>query len=343
VPTEEILGRVCKKCNAIRELAEFTGKEWDRKKKASCRKCKPEHDRAGRRSGSKKMKISEGEGKMIARELDGSAHQRPVRRTARWQPAVKYDIDMESDGSSDSEESSDDARPSLWVRMRTANPRYNTHEDDDNRGYVIIPMSNVKELIRLKEKLDEAAAIVWLTTAEMGFSLTDEQHMLLCPKDVREGKVIHRYLAPAISRFAIDIQAEKKGQPTLDRAEEELRREIVNLHQRWGKVREESQDDDIRERARGSATETQGFTRIIRRKNLTWERDSIARVTYDPAHISDCNVHATVGKQFLFHEPIPYAKIGHGYLRVTKSSLQWQQREFPGASTSEGLTTCVEK
>jgi len=68
VPTEEILGRVCKKCNAFRELAEFTGTEWDRKNKASFRKWKPEHDRAGRRSGGKKMKISESEGKMIARE-----------------------------------------------------------------------------------------------------------------------------------------------------------------------------------------------------------------------------------------------------------------------------------
>jgi hypothetical protein len=208
VPTEEILGRVCKKGNAFRDLEDFTGKEWDRKNKASCRKCKPEHDRAGRRSGSKKMKISEGEGKMIARELDGSAHQRPVRRTARWQPAVNDDIfDMESDGSSDSEESRDDARPSLGVRMRAADPRYITHEDDDNRGDVIISISNVKELIRLKERLDEAAATVWLTTAEMGFSLTDEQNMLLCPKDVREGKVIDR----------------------LDQAEKELRREIVNL------------------------------------------------------------------------------------------------------------------
>ena len=61
------------------------------------------------------------------------------------------------------------------------------------------------------------------------FVLTDEQHMLLCPKDVREGKVIDRYLAPAISRFAIDIQTEEKCEPTLDEAEKELRREIVNL------------------------------------------------------------------------------------------------------------------
>jgi hypothetical protein len=174
----------------------------------------------------------------------------------------------------------------------------------------------------------------------MGVSLTDEQHMRLCPKDVREGNVIDRYLAPAISRFAIDIQTEEKCQPTLDQAETEL---PMNLHQRWGKVSEKSQDDDIMERARGSATEKQGFTRIVRRKNLTWERDSIARVAYDPAHIPDCNVNATVGKHFLFHEPILYAKNGQGYLQVTKSSLWWQQREFPGVWTSEGLKTCVEK
>jgi hypothetical protein len=99
------------------------------------------------------MKISEGEGKMIARELESSAHQRPVRRTARWQPTVKYDIDMESDGR-------DDAQLSLGVRMRGADPRCITHEDDGNRGYVIIPMSNVRELICLKERLDEAAATV---------------------------------------------------------------------------------------------------------------------------------------------------------------------------------------
>jgi hypothetical protein len=78
---------------------------------------------------------------MITRELAGSAHQRPVRRTARWQPAVKYDIDMKSEGNNDSEESSDDARPSQGVTMRTADPRYMPHADDGNRGNVIIPMS----------------------------------------------------------------------------------------------------------------------------------------------------------------------------------------------------------
>ena len=118
---------------------------------------------------------------------------------------------------------------------------------------------------------------------------------------------------------------------------------ISAVGQRWGRVREESTNDETRERARMSAVETQGFKRMVRCKNLIWERDSLARTTYDPEHIPDCNVDATVGKHFLFPEPIPRSENGQGYLRVTRSSLWWQQREFPNLWTSEGLTTCVEK
>jgi hypothetical protein len=40
--------------------------------------------------------------------------------------------------------------------MRAADPRYSTPEDDCNRGDVVIPVSDGRELISLKEKLDEA-------------------------------------------------------------------------------------------------------------------------------------------------------------------------------------------
>jgi hypothetical protein len=110
----------------------------------------------------------------------------------------------------------------------------------------------------------------------------------------------------------------------------------------WGKIREELKDDEKRERARRSAVETRGFTRMVQRKSLIWERDSIAR-GYDPEHIPDCNFFATLGKHFLFHEPIPRPENGQGYLRVNRSSLWWQQREFPDVWMSEELATCVEK
>jgi hypothetical protein len=48
--------------------------------------------------------------------------------------------------------------------------------------------------------------------------------------DIREGKTTDRYLAPAKSKFAINVQTEEEREPTLMDPEErlgELRREIV--------------------------------------------------------------------------------------------------------------------
>jgi hypothetical protein len=45
----------------------------------------------------------------------------------------------------------------------------------------------------------------------------------------------------------------------------------------------------------------------------------------------------------LFNQPIPRSENEQGYIRVTRSSLWWQQREFSHVWTLEGLTTCVEK
>jgi hypothetical protein len=48
-------------------------------------------------------------------------------------------------------------------------------------------------------------------------------------RDVKEGKVTDRYPAPAISKFAIAIQAAEEREPTMDPQDKELRREVVNL------------------------------------------------------------------------------------------------------------------
>jgi hypothetical protein len=50
-------------------------------------------------------------------------------------------------------------------------------------------MAQVKEVITAKLHSEEEVATVWLTTSEMGFSLTDDPNTVLCPKDVREGEV----------------------------------------------------------------------------------------------------------------------------------------------------------
>jgi hypothetical protein len=87
----------------------------------------------------------------------------------------------------------------------------------------------------------------------------------------------------------------------------------------------------------------QKFTRTVQRKNQQWEKDSRSRAEFDPELILDCNAKANVGRDFLFHETIPKPETERGYLRVTKTSLWWQQREFPGVWTTKGLSFCMEK
>ena len=149
----------------------------------------------------------------------------------------------------------------------------------------------------------------------MGFSLTEEPNEILCPKDVREGKVSDRYLAPVISRFVTSTLAEVGGGADRDQQAKDVWRELVHLYQRWGKVSKITEGDNIRAPACNAANASRQFTRIVQCKSLPWEKDSIAKVAYDPAHIPDCNVQATVGQHFLFHKPIPKAVNGRGYLR----------------------------
>ena len=83
----------------------------------------------------------------------------------------------------------------------------------------------------------------------MGFSFTNEPNEILCPKDVREGKVSDRYLAPAISRFVTSIQAKAGIGAEMDELVKDVWRELVNLHQRWGKVSKITEGDNIRAQA----------------------------------------------------------------------------------------------
>ena len=170
-------------------------------------------------------------------------------------------------------------------------------------GDMLLTLAQVRELITVKEQSEGGVATVWLTTAEMGFSLTGEPNTILCPKDVREGKVSDRYLAPAISQFATSTQAEAGIGAEVDLQAKDVWRELVSLHQRWGKIRKIPEGDNIRAQACSDANASRLFTRIVQRRNLPLEMDSIARVAYDLAHIPDCNAQATVGQHFLFNKP----------------------------------------
>jgi hypothetical protein len=228
--------------------------------------------------------------------------------------------------------------------MRAADPRYITEGNDINRGDVLLTMAQVRQLINLKEKSAAEIATIWLTTAEMGFSLIAESNEVTCPQDAREGKVSDRFLAPAISHFATSVLADDEQVEDLTQPINEARRQLESLHRRWSKITKTSESENVRMKACKEAEKSNKFTRIVQRRDLPWEKDSIARAAYDPEHIPDCNVQATVGKHFLFHEVISKAANGLGYLRVTTKNpnglgyLRVTMFQDSGPTTSLGLT-----
>jgi hypothetical protein len=335
---EAVLGRTCKSCNAFCELADFTSNKGKRTVPEICFRCQSKDDRTGTQRGCGTTKNAQP--KRTALMPDGSALRRSAR--AQGQERVNYHECAESETRSDSDDDGGDGLLFYGLKLRAADPRYITHGDDSDRGDILLTLAQVRELILEKQQSEEEVATVWLTTADMGFPLTEESNEVLCPKDVREGKGIDRFLAPAISRFATTTMVGAGGGADRDQQAPKAWRKLVHLHQRWSKPSKTTEGDNIRELAYNDANASGQFTRIIQRKNLLWERDSIAKVAYDRAHIPDCNVQASVGKHLLFNEPIPKGVNGRGHLRVTKKSLWWQHEKFPSVWTSEGLTTCME-
>jgi len=87
----------------------------------------------------------------------------------------------ESDSLDTSDDHEYDSQPCYGIKMRAADPRYITDGDDINRGDVLLTMAQVRQLITIKAKSAAEIATIWLTTAEMCFSLIDKRG------DVSEG------------------------------------------------------------------------------------------------------------------------------------------------------------
>ncbi len=88
----------------------------------------------------------------------------------------------ESDSSDKNDNHEYDAQPCYGIKIRAADPRYITDGEDINRVDVLLTMTPVKELINIKAQSAAEIATIWLTTADMGFSLTTESNEVTCPK-----------------------------------------------------------------------------------------------------------------------------------------------------------------
>ena len=77
---------------------------------------------------------------------------------------MNYHEESENDCQSDEEDGGWDKQLFYGIRMRAADPRYLTTDDDVNRGDIILTMEQVKELITVKLRSEEEVATIWLTT-----------------------------------------------------------------------------------------------------------------------------------------------------------------------------------
>ena len=120
--------------------------------------------------------------------MTGDGTPRRSERTSGRERVDYRESSMECDTQSDSDEEENSEPLSYRLKLHAADPRYITNSEDCNRGDVILTVEQVRELIAMKDTSEEGTATIWLTTAEMGFSLTEEQEAVVCTKDVKEGK-----------------------------------------------------------------------------------------------------------------------------------------------------------
>ena len=107
----------------------------------------------------------------------------------------------------------------------------------------------------------------------MDFSLTDEPDAILCPRNVRDGKVSDRYLAPAISRFAESFQATVGMRAEIDQQTKDVWQDLMSLHQRWVKVNKHTGGENIQAQACTEAA--RALNRDISVSRTSWHKGVI--------------------------------------------------------------------
>ena len=185
VPAEEILGRECKSCKVFHELTEYVGAKRRKDGRGQCRNCQSKESQTDVPSTRRKRKNATYKRAAV---MNGDGNPRRSERTSGREHVDYRESLMESDTKSDSDEEDSSATLAYRLKLRAADPRYITSSEDGNRGDVICTVEQVKELIARKAAAEDGIAAIWLTTAEMGFSLTEEQDEVVCAKDVKAGK-----------------------------------------------------------------------------------------------------------------------------------------------------------
>ena len=196
----------------------------------------------------------------------------------------------------------------LGLRCTTADPRYAGRGDDPSGGDIIVDMPGLRYLLHQGEQLAQEEMEVWLTSAQMGFAVQQQEDEIVDHWDEKRGGSTCRCLAPQISEFIrremtatsdtlfAEHGTDKPSQATLQ-----------DLEDTWGMVA-----DSPLPSSPPTAT-----------PKKSWEPHSISMAAFDPPKLMEAELPIEFGENWLLNQPIPRPTSGKGYVRVVPKSVTW--------------------
>ncbi len=208
--------------------------------------------------------------------------------------------------------------------MTPAHPKYVGRGDDISGGEVLYTMQEVRDL--LQGQLEETRT--WLTTGQMGWSLSSERNEIRNARDEMEGKPTARGLAPAISTYIREMNEEVVS--LADQDKQEVFMEARLLDQAWGMWdSEEASGGEDQSQAPQMLEDHDDIRRQVKaaidQHHREWEPPSHPLVQSDPQLLPDGGLTPQIGGDFFLDEKIPRNAKGQGYVAVTDTSLLWKE------------------
>ena len=350
--------RRCVRCSQRKRQPEFDSVEWSRRQPATCKQC------AGYAPSrtSKRIRRDKGSSARNTRKCapdrvtleppadrdtvdegrEGTAQQQS--RPRRTRKSGRSNLRDRSESGSDGDVREDEVagyEECVCIALIPANPRYVGRGSDKSGGEVTYTIAEIRDL--LINHTD--STWMWLTSRQMGWSLTRESNEVWNTQDVIEGKSTARILAPMISSYirGLDETAFSVDDPE----RRNLLTEAWELDQIWGAWDEEEatgeQDEGRMDSMPESGDDIRGhLAATILRHQRSWEPASRSQLANDPHVLPDEGVPVRLGQDFFLDERIPRSGNGSGYVAVTETSIVWRESESAELFTYQGLTSCME-
>ena len=322
---EEVLRRQCKRCAEWRPWQDFTPTEFSRKEPATYKRCDTQEKTLGKKNKCRPQ------GPSAARELP----KRKCKKMEKGEYAALESPDSQEDEETVSVTAQHD------IVFSAADPRYIGQPDNANGGDIILTVNQVRQILTCEAGKHNQPQCMWLTSRQMGWSLTQEDDEIVEVREREEDRPTRRCLAPAISAFIRPAYASETWEEGVQGDTALIASwELDLIWGQWandeeptsGGMQRQQQDAEIARRQKGGLT--------TKRHEIKWESRSTPLVASDPALLPDNGIQTRLGQDFFLDEEIPVHGSKTGYVSVTAKSIRWQTRRSSSIFTFQGLTTC---